>query len=94
MVRQGYTLRNTDWRYTAWFRWQNATLTSDFAGPYAAELYAHTGDHSYEMDKYENEVRGPLCYGAQQVAVNRYPYAVARSSLARDGARHWQHSAK
>ena len=81
MVRQGYTLRDTDWRYTAWFRWQNATLTSDFTGPYAAELYAHTGDHSYEMDKYENEVRGPLCYGAQQVAVTATVLATRMLSL-------------
>ena len=55
----GYTVRTADWRYTAWFIWQNATLTADFAGPHASELYAHTGDHSYEMDNYENEVREP-----------------------------------
>jgi hypothetical protein len=30
------------------------TLTADFNGPYAEELYNHTGDASYEMDMYEN----------------------------------------
>eukprot|EP00041_Stephanoeca_diplocostata_P018983 m.402447 g.402447 ORF g.402447 m.402447 type:complete len:633 (-) comp21178_c0_seq8:277-2175(-) len=50
----GYSLRNAEWRYTAWFVWNNATLRPDFQGPFIEELYNHTGDHSYEMDMYEN----------------------------------------
>lgn len=50
----GYTVRTAVWRYTAWFHWDATTLTPDWAGDYAEELYNHTGDHSYEMDEYEN----------------------------------------
>jgi len=50
----GYTVRVATWRYTAWFEWNNVTLTPNFDGPYAEELYNHTGDHSFEMDAYEN----------------------------------------
>ena len=50
-------MRTAEWRYTAWFLWQNKTLTADFDGPHASELYNHSGDNSYEMDNYENEVR-------------------------------------
>eukprot|EP01043_Picozoa_sp_COSAG02_P044944 COSAG02_NODE_4061_length_5844_cov_2.549869_3_plen_249_part_00 len=53
----GYTVRTAQWRYTAWFLWQNKTLSADFAGPHASELYNHSGDNSYEMDNYENQVR-------------------------------------
>lgn len=55
-----YTVRTTEWRYTAWFLWQNKTLTADFDGPHASELYNHSGDNSYEMDNYENEVRSAM----------------------------------
>lgn len=34
--------------------WNNATLKPDFEGPFIEELYNHTGDHSFEMDMYEN----------------------------------------
>ncbi len=44
----------SEFRYTAWFRWNGSTLTADFDGEYAAELYAHTGDDSSDMDSFEN----------------------------------------
>lgn len=50
----GYTMRTAQWRYTAWFRWNNKTLTPDWDGDSAEELYNHSGDHSFEMDNYEN----------------------------------------
>ena len=51
-----YTVRTAEWRYTACSS-GNKTLTADFDGPHAFELYNHSGDNSYEMDNYENEVR-------------------------------------
>jgi arylsulfatase A-like enzyme len=53
----GYTMRTgppSEYRYTAWFRWNGATLTSDFDGAYVAELYGHKGDDSTDMDSWEN----------------------------------------
>ena len=44
----------SEFRYTAWFRWNRSKLTGDFDGEYAAELYAHTGDDSSDMDSFEN----------------------------------------
>ena len=36
------------------FVWEKTKLEPEWTGPYAAELYDHTGDHSHEMDNYEN----------------------------------------
>ena len=52
--RSGYSVRTAVWRYTAWFRWNPATLSPMWDSDYAEELYNHTADHSYEMDFYEN----------------------------------------
>jgi hypothetical protein len=54
----GYSIRTAEWRFTTWLPWNKVTLTSDWDGPHADELYTHVGDDSFEMDKYEiaNEV--------------------------------------
>lgn len=51
----GYSIRTDNWRYTAWFHWDKATLASNWDGPFAEELYDHTGDDSTDMDNFENE---------------------------------------
>ena len=42
----------SEFRYTAWFRWNRSKLTGDFDGEYAAELYAHTGDDSSDRTRF------------------------------------------
>ena len=54
-VFMGYSLRNADWRYTAWFKWNQTSLTPLWDGDYVEELYTHTGDDSTNMDEWENK---------------------------------------
>lgn len=46
----GYSLRNANWRSTAWYKWDGSALRALWDG----ELYAHTGDESRSFDAYEN----------------------------------------
>ena len=51
----GYSIRNVDWRYTAWYEWDQSTLKPLWDGDqFIDELYTHTGDDSSDMDKWEN----------------------------------------
>lgn len=50
----GYTVRTPDWRYTLWVVWNNVTLTPNWDGPKAEELYNHTNDDSSSFDLWEN----------------------------------------
>ena len=50
----GYTVRTPDWRYTLWLVWDNVTLTPDWDGVRAEELYNHTNDNSSSFDLWEN----------------------------------------
>lgn len=50
----GYSVRTPDWRYTAWFKWNQTTLVAEWDGDFAEELYTHEGDDSTNMDDYEN----------------------------------------
>ena len=52
-----YSVRTADWRYTLWLPWDNETLVARWdggAGESAEELYAHAGDDSTDMDRWEN----------------------------------------
>eukprot|EP00051_Salpingoeca_urceolata_P017080 m.230200 g.230200 ORF g.230200 m.230200 type:complete len:231 (-) comp18857_c0_seq10:395-1087(-) len=51
----GYSMRTKQWRYTAWYPWNQTTLKAEWSAPYAAELYFHDGDDSTNMDEFENE---------------------------------------
>ena len=51
----GYSMRSQTARYTAWFPFNHTSLKAEWTLPYAAELYAHVGDDSTEMDNFENE---------------------------------------
>lgn len=50
----GYTVRTPQWRYTLWLVWDNATLSPQWDGPSAEELYNHTSDDSASFDLWEN----------------------------------------
>ena len=48
----GYSLRTSDYRYTAWFRWRNTTAATggpgpDLTGPAGEELYDHRNDTTH-----------------------------------------------
>jgi hypothetical protein len=50
----GYSIRNADWRYTAWYTWNQTSLRPLWDGDFVEELYNHTGDESNNMDEWEN----------------------------------------
>ena len=50
----GYSLRNSQWRYTAWLEWDGVALAGKWQGPYVEELYAHAGDVGASFDAFEN----------------------------------------
>lgn len=55
----GYSIRTADYRLTAWYEWDGQKLAPKWDGPFALELYNHTGDdgtqHSHSLDDFENE---------------------------------------
>eukprot|EP01047_Picozoa_sp_COSAG01_P029778 COSAG01_NODE_2054_length_8538_cov_4.853656_7_plen_936_part_00 len=55
----GYSVRVSDWRYTAWMRWNYTSSCAVWSGGadggvYARELYDHAGDDGTDFDKFEN----------------------------------------
>jgi len=50
----GYSLRNTRWRYTCWYKWDKANLKAIWDGEFAEELYDHKGDNSTGFDRWDN----------------------------------------
>ena len=64
----GYSIRTSEYRYTAWFRWRSTTVATggpgpDLTGPLGGEeLYDHRNDTThYDVDnfEYENLVEDP-----------------------------------
>jgi hypothetical protein len=47
-------MRACRYRYTLWVPWDAAKLAPQWGGESAAELYAHAGDGSTDMDAWEN----------------------------------------
>jgi hypothetical protein len=68
----GYSVRNADWRYTAWLPWDGAALRAEWDGEAVEELYAHTGDVGGSFDDYEN---------ANEAAANPQVAAALRARL-------------
>jgi iduronate 2-sulfatase len=51
----GYSVRTDEWRYTLWVPWDQKALRPLWDAPEREqELYAHTGDDSSDMDRWEN----------------------------------------
>ena len=50
----GYSIRNMQWRYTAWYAWNQTTLRAQWEGEFEEELYAHAGDDSSSFDSWDN----------------------------------------
>lgn len=51
----GYSVRTPQWRYTLWLPWNASRLVADWrSASFAQELYAHDGDDSTDMDRWEN----------------------------------------
>ena len=61
----GFSLRNDDWRYTAWVGWNGSSLTPAWGRVNATELYRHTlaeggpGDQDFDAWENENEAGRP-----------------------------------
>lgn len=52
----GYSMRTDKWRYTLWLAWDRTKLQPLWEGTESEEeLYAHSGDDSTNMDRWENE---------------------------------------
>eukprot|EP00051_Salpingoeca_urceolata_P009679 m.117620 g.117620 ORF g.117620 m.117620 type:complete len:544 (+) comp16405_c0_seq1:48-1679(+) len=50
----GYTMRNNQWRYTAWVPYNVTTFKGDWdAAPHAQELYNHTGAELFDFNESE-----------------------------------------
>ena len=49
-----YSVRTYAWRYTLWLPWDNTTLTATWDDDSVDELYAHAGDDSTDLDRWEN----------------------------------------
>lgn len=49
-----YSVRTPNWRYTAWFVWNNATLQAEWDGDFVDELYSHTGDDGSSLELWDN----------------------------------------
>lgn len=53
----GYSVRTASWRYTLWLPWDQQKLVAKWeaaASEVQEELYAHDGDDSTDMDRWEN----------------------------------------
>jgi arylsulfatase A-like enzyme len=74
----GYSVRNSEWRFTAWLVWDGKKLEGQWAaGPkfYAEELYSHHNDTGVDHDAFENE---NVADQAQHTAVKAQLWALLR----------------
>lgn len=60
----GYTMRTTEWRYTAWVHWDHVAKRADWSQPVASELFNLTLDtgRDFDFDGYSlNLANNPEC---------------------------------